>query len=455
MVPETGMEVKYWTTIIHLLKEHPLLSYSFSYTEQNAEESGQEILPPNNLAILCDDGEHLGRSFSGTAERLQQHMARSVVLLHSSLRPGGLGVSTRLRFRRESQMLCVEVFSFESSSFDHRPYDHSIPSPTAYGLTFRDNRLKLPSSICPPVHTPTSGDVRSVKMWCSFVFSHVVFPILLVSWTEAAPTKDDIPTHFEPEACDPKEPVDLLILMRSTAGHAHLRSAIRATYGTSDSWEDEFVKVVFLLDHINSTMEVGRVYREHVHNDDIIQDPLSDAERSYDADLYRSGLEWAKENCGQAQFLLLAHDENFVNVPALLYYFRDELEPGRVFLKGCSAGSTLRTPFAMTGNLLRDLDTDLFPDETLQELPRGTQILSDSSPKRFDCIGSPSADQTSCPSLMSEKKALFTLRMSKKGSPVTPTDEEQAATVKKIWERRSECQNAQKKKKKKKSAKKH
>ncbi|CAC5379861.1 BRN [Mytilus coruscus] len=122
--------------------------------------------------------------------------------------------------------------------------------------------------------------------------------------------------------------IELIILVKSSAGHFDQRQAIRSTWGKCHG---ENVRVVFLLGYSNELIE--HVRYEYAEYNDIVQGSFNDEYRN---NLYKTlmAYDWVVSNCSNSQFIFFVDDDYFVTIPNLLKFSREKMRSGRDVMFG-------------------------------------------------------------------------------------------------------------------------
>ncbi|BFZ02780.1 hypothetical protein BsWGS_05819 [Bradybaena similaris] len=132
----------------------------------------------------------------------------------------------------------------------------------------------------------------------------------------------------------------LLVIIPSVASNTAERDAIRWTWlraAETNSWPRAFIrdhiKHIFLFGRQDS--DLNESYQQLLHESNIVGDiVMADFEDTY-RNLTRkvlSGLSWVRQYCPQAQFVLKADQDTFINVPLML----EVIHKAATYLKNAS-----------------------------------------------------------------------------------------------------------------------
>ncbi|KAK5639224.1 hypothetical protein RI129_011716 [Pyrocoelia pectoralis] len=111
--------------------------------------------------------------------------------------------------------------------------------------------------------------------------------------------------------------LQLLIIITSAPSHEGARMAIRQTWGHFGARRD--VSIVFMLGATNNMNFRDKLEKEHFMYEDILQGKFIDTYENLTLKSI-SMLEWVKDNCPQADYVLKTDDDMFINIPRLLTF---------------------------------------------------------------------------------------------------------------------------------------
>ncbi|XP_030758173.1 beta-1,3-galactosyltransferase 5-like [Sitophilus oryzae] len=123
---------------------------------------------------------------------------------------------------------------------------------------------------------------------------------------------------INPEACN--VPVFLLVLVSSAANHLHHRHIIRTTWGQQRTG----IKIIFVLGKVQDNILQREIVKESNVYGDIIQGNFLDTYRNL---TYKtmSAFKFMLYHCKKASYMLKIDDDDFVNVPLLLNFLKNDL----------------------------------------------------------------------------------------------------------------------------------
>ena len=109
----------------------------------------------------------------------------------------------------------------------------------------------------------------------------------------------------------------VLVLVHTATGNFERRKFIRNTWGNISMFENQKIRVVFLLGKPEKKQYQSAINFENKQYNDIVQGAFLD---TYQNLTYKAvlGLRWVVDNCGQAKFILKVDDDVVVNTPRLL-----------------------------------------------------------------------------------------------------------------------------------------
>ncbi|XP_030756294.1 lactosylceramide 1,3-N-acetyl-beta-D-glucosaminyltransferase A-like [Sitophilus oryzae] len=124
------------------------------------------------------------------------------------------------------------------------------------------------------------------------------------------------------QTCSDKELL-LLILVPSAPGNIGKRNVIRETWG---SLKRDDVKVMFVLNDPGDESVQSKLLIENEEFEDIVQGSLMDTYRNL---TYKTimCLKYATYHCKNAKYVLKVDDDVFVNVPQMISFLENDLEP--------------------------------------------------------------------------------------------------------------------------------
>ncbi|XP_066299692.1 beta-1,3-galactosyltransferase 1-like isoform X2 [Branchiostoma lanceolatum] len=139
-----------------------------------------------------------------------------------------------------------------------------------------------------------------------------------------------------PDKCKSGEDVFLLILVSTRHLNHRQRYEIRQTWGKEANVLGVVIKVLFAVGLVpDAALQRALEHESRVHKD-IIQEDFIDSDRNRTLKTIM-GLKWAAQFCPQAQYVMKANDDTFVNVFSLVKYLKDlhvtRFVAGRVFNK--------------------------------------------------------------------------------------------------------------------------
>ncbi|CAH1241654.1 B3GALT1 [Branchiostoma lanceolatum] len=125
-----------------------------------------------------------------------------------------------------------------------------------------------------------------------------------------------------PDKCKSGEDVFLLILVSTRHLNHRQRYEIRQTWGKEANVPGVVIKVLFAVGLVtDAALQRGLEHESRVHKD-IIQENFIDSDRNRTLKTIM-GLKWAAQFCPQAQYVMKANDDTFVNVFSLVKYLKD------------------------------------------------------------------------------------------------------------------------------------
>ncbi|XP_030758174.1 beta-1,3-galactosyltransferase 5-like [Sitophilus oryzae] len=125
-------------------------------------------------------------------------------------------------------------------------------------------------------------------------------------------------TIINPEACN--APVFLLVLVSSAANHLHHRHIIRTTWKQHRTG----IKIIFVLGKIQDIILQRDIMKESDVYGDVIQGNFLDTYRNL---TYKtmSAFKYMLYHCKKASYVLKIDDDDFVNMPLLLNFLKNDL----------------------------------------------------------------------------------------------------------------------------------
>ncbi|XP_035658585.1 beta-1,3-galactosyltransferase 1-like [Branchiostoma floridae] len=139
------------------------------------------------------------------------------------------------------------------------------------------------------------------------------------------------------DKCKSGEDVFLLIIVSTKHLHHRQRYEIRNTWGQDTNVTGVVIKVVFAVGLSDDVALRRALEHENKIHKDFIQENFIDSDRNRTLKTIM-GLKWAAQFCPQAQYVMKANDDAFVNVFSLVKYLKDQARvtkfvAGRVFNK--------------------------------------------------------------------------------------------------------------------------
>eukprot|EP00058_Branchiostoma_floridae_P022137 XP_002607627.1 hypothetical protein BRAFLDRAFT_123958 [Branchiostoma floridae] len=140
-----------------------------------------------------------------------------------------------------------------------------------------------------------------------------------------------------PDKCKSGDDIFLLIIVSTKHLHHRQRYEIRNTWGQETNVTGVVIKVVFAVGLSEDVTLQRAVEHENKIHKDVIQEHFIDSDRNRTLKTIM-GLKWAAQYCPQAQYVMKANDDAFVNVFSLVKYLKDQARvtkfvAGRVFNK--------------------------------------------------------------------------------------------------------------------------
>ncbi|XP_019636653.1 PREDICTED: beta-1,3-galactosyltransferase 5-like [Branchiostoma belcheri] len=149
-----------------------------------------------------------------------------------------------------------------------------------------------------------------------------------------------------PGKCENQD-VFLLIMVTSAAGNTRQRSDVRKTWGKETNMPGVNIKTVFAIGKAGDITHQTALAEENKAHRDILQEDFADTPRNSSLKTVMC-LRWASQFCGNAEFVLKAEDDTFVNLIPLVNHLRD-LHAGNTtrLIMGYTYSGTkpLRDPF--------------------------------------------------------------------------------------------------------------
>ncbi|XP_059813504.1 beta-1,3-galactosyltransferase 4-like [Hypanus sabinus] len=161
-------------------------------------------------------------------------------------------------------------------------------------------------------------------------------------------------------ACTGSRPVFLVTLVASSPGHRHQRQAIRDSWGSLAEAAGRRVRTLFALGLPATPREARLLEAEAQRHGDLVQGLFTDTYLNLTLKTLMV-LDWVREHCPDARFVLKADDDVFVNVRALVTHLA-ALSPPESEPEGHPRSRSVAEPDLYLGRIHASVRVERDPD---------------------------------------------------------------------------------------------